>query len=145
MAVFYLSHRVSNGIDLFTIDSFDFSALSFVLKTKWSSEFSAIKESTSFISSIISDVKVDFVYDPLSFKEKRPKIHLEHNTVIQVDSIKNIVSNKLCTIASRTEPKDFIDFYFLFKLVPGLTREQVYRMHNKRRLYLTMLRLLLTR
>lgn len=127
LSVFYLSHRISNDIDLFTIDNFDFSAFSFILKIKWSSEFSVIKESGSFISSIIGDVKVDFVHDPLSLKEKRPKIHLEHNAVIQVDSIRNIVSNKLCTIVSRTEPKDFIDFYFLFKLIQGLTWEQVYK------------------
>ena len=76
---------------------------------------------------LFADVKVDFVHDPLSLKEKRPKINLENDIVIQVDSVDNIVSNKLYTIVSRSEQKDFLDFYFLLKLIPGLTLEKIYK------------------
>jgi hypothetical protein len=93
LSVFYLFHRVSNDIDLFTTDKFDFPAFLFTLKLKWPMNFSVIKESSSFVSSIIE----------------------------------NIVSNKLCTIVSRTEPKDFIDFYFLLKLIPGLSCDRIYK------------------
>ena len=109
------------------MEDFNFSALSFFLKRKWPSDFSTIKESALFLSSVIDDVKVDFVHDPLSLKEKRPKINLENDIVIHVDSVDNIVSNKLCTIVSRSEPKDFLDFYFLLKLIPGLTLEKIYK------------------
>ena len=33
-----------------------------------------------------------------------------------VDSLKNIASNKFCTLIGRQEPKDFIDFYFINKM-----------------------------
>ena len=127
LSVFYLFHRVSNDIDLFTTDKFDFPAFLFTLKLKWPMNFSVIKESSFFVSSIIEDVKVDFVFDTLSRKTKRKKIHLRDDLSIQIDSIENIVSNKLCTIVSRTEPKDFIDFYFLLKLIPGLSCDRIYK------------------
>ena len=38
--------------------------------------------------------------------------HIEYGNVI-VDSIENIGANKLTAILGRTEPKDFVDLYFL--------------------------------
>lgn len=53
--------------------------------------------------------------DPLSFEEERSKYFFNERTFLLIDSLRNIVSNKFCTIASRVEPKDFIDFYFIVK------------------------------
>lgn len=89
-------------------------------------EVSIIRESSSFISTIIKNVKIDFVHDPLSLKINRNKVLLQDKKYIVIDTIINIVSNKLCTLASRSEPKDFIDLYCIFKLIPRITFDQIY-------------------
>jgi hypothetical protein len=44
-----------------------------------------------------------------------------------VDTIHNIVSNKLCTVVSRTEPKDFVDFFMILKKFPSFKIEDIYK------------------
>lgn len=127
LSVFYLNHRKSNDIDMFSIGSPDLSGIDFVLKRMWAKDYLMIRKSQDFLSVLIKDVKVEFVIDPLSITEKRPKILFENNHYLQLDTINNIVSNKLCTLVSRTEPKDFIDFYFILKEMPPYSIESVYR------------------
>ena len=43
------------------------------------------------------------------------------------DTIHNIVSNKLCTVVSRTEPKDFVDFFMILKKFPSFKIEDIYK------------------
>ncbi|MBM4162095.1 MAG: hypothetical protein FJ217_13490 [Ignavibacteria bacterium] len=44
----------------------------------------------------------------------------------------NIGGNKLCTIVSRVEPKDFVDFYILLKEVPEFSFEYLFEVARKR-------------
>ena len=127
LAVFYLYHRISNDLDLFTLNPSELQEISFLIRTIWPHEATIIRESSSFVSTLIREVKVDFVHDPLSQDTKRDKIYLSNNNYISIDTIPNIASNKLCTVVSRTEPKDFIDLYFLIKMIPALTFEQIYQ------------------
>jgi len=113
LSVFYLHHRKSNDLDFFTLKSTDLSEIDFTLKTIWKSTYTKIKESPHFLSVLIRKVKVDFVIDLLSLVETRERYYLSPPKFLLIDSIRNILSNKFCTIVSRTEPKDFIDFYCL--------------------------------
>lgn len=132
LAVFYLHHRRSNDLDFFTLKPTDLGEIDFILKTKWKNSFTKIKESSNFLSVLIQDVKVDFVIDPLSFEEEREKYFLTSNDFLLVDTAHNIVTNKFCTIASRMEPKDFIDFYFINRKLKISSLEKLYEEARKK-------------
>ncbi len=66
LSVFYLFHRVSNDIDLFTTDKFDFPAFLFTLKLKWPMNFSVIKESSFFVSSINAAYTIEAIKEILA-------------------------------------------------------------------------------
>lgn len=125
LSVFYLHHRQSNDLDLFTRQPTDFGEMDFALKTTWQGRYVKIKSSPNFLSVLINDVKVDFVIDLLSLDEEREAYSIEPHHRIHIDTIRNIVSNKLCAIVSRTEPKDYFDFYALFKAIEGLSFNNV--------------------
>jgi len=132
LSVFYLHHRVSEDLDFFTLHSLDISEIDFWIRRMWPENSVKIKESPNFISYLIKEIKVDLVIDLLSYKEKRERILLENEHYLLVDTINNIFSNKFCTIASRTEPKDFIDFYFIHHLFPKSDLEKVYNSARKK-------------
>ena len=127
LSVFYLKHRKSNDIDLFSIASPDLSEIDFLLKKMWVEDYLMIRKSRDFLSALIRDVKIDFVLDPVSIRERRPKVLLEDNHYLQLDTINNIVSNKFCTLVSRTEPKDFVDFYCILSKMPEYGIDSIYR------------------
>jgi len=115
LSVFYLHHRKSNDLDFFTVKPTDFAEIDLLLKMIWKNSYTKIKESANFLCVLIQNVKIDFVLDPLSFKEKRDCYSFSINKFLFIDTIRNIFSNKFCTIVSRIEPKDFVDFYYLNK------------------------------
>ena len=115
---YYLRHRKSEDLDLFTLDQklkFDFVNAE-VLKIARNLDFKIINQVSTgtylqFILKSDSEIlKVDLVKDvPVQFgKVKNVK-------GVFVDSIENIAVNKLLAIFGRTDAKDFIDFYFLLK------------------------------
>ena len=115
LSVFYLHHRTSDDLDLFTVNTgVKLDEISFWLKTELEQEQIIIRSSPKFLSLLIDEVKVDFVIDPLSIKEERKRVTINSNSLM-IDTLSNIVTNKLCTVVSRNEPKDYIDFYFLNK------------------------------
>jgi predicted nucleotidyltransferase component of viral defense system len=130
LSVFYLHHRLSNDLDLFTSVMLDLSEIDFWLKTKWLKEIVKIKEAPQFLSLLIKDVKIDFVIDPLSASVERKRFGFENGHHLSVDTITNIASNKLCTVVSRIEPKDFIDFYMIMKAIPDFEIKDIYQ-HSK--------------
>ncbi len=132
LAVFYLNHRQSNDLDFFTLNRIDLSKIGFEIQRIWTNKVAKIKESPNFLSLLIKDSKVDFVIDPLSNKEKRQKIIFENHHHLIIDNINKIVSNKLCTLVSRTEPKDYIDFYFIRKHFPSLNINSIYKNAKKK-------------
>lgn len=127
LSVFYLYHRVSDDLDLFSLQSVDFSEIDYWLRSSWKETCSKIKQGPNFLSFLIEGTKVDFVIDALSNKKNRERVKFENDQSILIDNIDNIASNKLSCIVSRTEPKDFIDTYFLFKNYPDLKIGDVYK------------------
>lgn len=132
LSVFYLHHRRSEDIDLFTFSLQSLNEISLWAKRTWANEVAIIKESPQFLSCLIKGVRVDLVIDPLSSNEKRPTVHLETDVTLQVDTIANIASNKLCAAASRMEPKDLVDLYFIFKACERIALEELYRLARKK-------------
>jgi len=127
LSVFYLHHRLSDDLDLFTKDFSNLAEVAFWIKTNWPKESVTIKEAGQFLSLLIKDVKVDFVIDTLSSDEERERYMFENGHYLSIDTISNIVSNKFCTLVSRTEPKDYIDFYMILKSFPTIKLNDIYR------------------
>jgi hypothetical protein len=127
LSVFFLGHRVSDDIDLFSIDLVDLPELDFWIKTRWGSRCSQLRKSPQFLSMLIDGVKVDLVVDPLSFREPRQRFHFDHQRSLQVDTLSNIVTNKFTAVVSRTEPKDFVDLYLILQIFPEYNFEDLYQ------------------
>ena len=127
LSVFYLHHRISDDLDLFAKDFTDLSEIGFWVKTRWPRESVTIKETSQFVSCLVREVKVDFVIDPLSTDEQRPRHLFETGQHLSIDTINNIVSNKLCAVVSRTEPKDYIDLFMILKSFSNIGISEVYR------------------
>ena len=127
LSVFYLSHRVSDDIDLFSIEPIDLPELDFWIKTRWGTRCSPLRKSSQFLSMLIDGVKVDLVIDPLSFRDPRKRFHFDNQGSLQIDTLSNIASNKFTAIVSRTEPKDFVDFYLILQIFPKYGLEDLYQ------------------
>ena len=116
---FYLHHRLSDDIDLFTQNQkIDFSHVnSLVLKILNKLDLEIIKQvnTDTFLQYITNDksgsiLKIDFVKEiPIHFGQ------FKMQGKIRIDSLENIGSNKVLTIFGRRDAKDFIDLYFILK------------------------------
>jgi hypothetical protein len=127
LSVFYLGHRVSDDIDLFSIEPIDLPELDFWIKTRWGSRCSQLRKSPQFLSMLIDGVKVDLIIDPLSFRHARERFQFDNLRSLQVDTLSNIVSNKFTAVVSRTEPKDFVDLYLILQFFPEYDWEDLYQ------------------
>lgn len=126
LSVFYLHHRQSNDLDFFTLEEADLAELDFILKTTYQQDYVRIKDAPNFLSALIRDVKVDFVIDRLSLREERERYALDVHQSLRLDTLRNIVSNKLCAVASRIEPKDYVDLYALLASSQFTSFDQVF-------------------
>jgi len=124
LSVFYLHHRVSEDIDFFSIGFREMNQVDTNLKRIFQRDLSLIQSSPEFYSYLIRGVKVDFVFDSLSTADERPLVNLKAGGKVFVDTLANMASNKLTALASRSEAKDLIDFYFIGRLVWTDSREK---------------------
>jgi len=119
LAAFYLAHRLSKDLDLFTLEEFDSLELQKIIEEiaqRTDSQIFEKVKSTTYNEIYFENKRkgwrqrVDFVKDqPVAFG-KRKKIDF-----VIVDSLENIASGKILTIFSRFEPKDYLDLYFICK------------------------------
>jgi hypothetical protein len=116
LSAFYLQHRYSEDLDLFTLDGAAFDRVSlYVADTaaKLHAEAVSVQTAPLFhryrIIREAESVIVDLV------KEVVPQVSQEKNRFdgIVVDTLADITANKVCTVISRIEIKDYIDLYFL--------------------------------
>lgn len=120
LAEYYLEHRLSEDLDLFTTDqSMDFGVVSLQMNELINQLNYKIEHQVSapaFLQFILKDkgshtLKIDIVKDvPVHFGKIRKVGH------VYVDSLENIAVGKLLALFGRTAPKDFIDIYFLLKM-----------------------------
>jgi predicted nucleotidyltransferase component of viral defense system len=122
LAEFYLKHRLSQDLDLFTVDQdLGFDSVNTEIN-KMAKNLDLIIEhqiaSPSFLQYIFKDksndksetLKVDVVKDvPIHFGS------IKKSKGINIDSLENISVGKLLAAFGRADAKDFIDLYFLFK------------------------------
>lgn len=116
LSVFYLHHRYSKDIDLFSVIKPQFDRIETWVKNEWPKGFTTLVKEPYILSVYLNGIKVDFVHDSLSFNDKKIKYQPNNDSFIIIDTLRNIASNKFCTLTSRREPKDFIDFYFINKM-----------------------------
>jgi hypothetical protein len=116
LSAFYLQHRYSEDLDLFTLDGDAFERVPlYVADTaaKLTASAASLQVAPLFrrykISRGAEAVIVDFV------KELVPQVSEQKNDFdgIWVDTLPDIAANKICTLLGRAEIKDYIDVYFL--------------------------------
>jgi predicted nucleotidyltransferase component of viral defense system len=118
LSEFYLRHRLSEDLDLFSeeevgprmVEAF-LQTISPKLEVK-----KIVKEqylglfSYKLFYSRVKYLKVDFNFYPFPKIEKGEKFG-----DLEVNSIYDIAVNKVHTVAMRTNARDFVDIYFIFK------------------------------
>jgi predicted nucleotidyltransferase component of viral defense system len=119
LAEYYLQHRHSDDLDLFTraerdlqsdIKQVDNILASLGLRVnlqRVSTQHVTIMLESSGTPEVL---KIEFAKD-VPARMAPPLIQ----EVVHVDSFEDIAVNKVCTILSRSEPKDFCDLYFILK------------------------------
>lgn len=118
LSIFYLDHRFSYDLDLFTLENVDWHLFENELRDisdRINATLSSISTSPLFRRYQIErnrEVEIlDFII------EKVPQLNKKKNLfgTITVDTLDEIGVNKICTLISRSEIKDLIDLYFLSK------------------------------
>lgn len=118
LAVFYLQHRISEDIDLFSEQEIHLPSIkSFIkevqiklnLKSADYTNFLGLHSFQLYFSES-NVLKIDFNYYPFPRIEQGVKYKN-----LKVDSILDIAVNKVHTIAMRPRARDFIDIYFIIK------------------------------
>jgi len=114
LTYFYLQHRLSDDLDFFSEDEFDhFIVDDFINKV--CEKLQAKSEKRTILGHAIftlifpdkKNYKIDFVYQPFKRLESGKKYHL-----MAVNSLWDIVIDKLYTIFHRSNARDFVDLYF---------------------------------
>ena len=117
---YYLHHRISDDLDLFSYDEFDHIFIRSVadsLREIIGSDtvrFSKLYDRYQFYYPVKEEeLKVEFTLYP--FRQlKSPTVFFG----ARIDSEFDIAVNKLITITDRFDPKDYVDLYFLLLKYP---------------------------
>lgn len=119
LAEFYLKHRLSEDIDLFTDKEEVNQTLTDAFLKKNSEKLGVVEIKKSQFLGLVSyklvyknreELKVDFNYYPFPRISRGTKFKN-----LDVDSLYDIAVNKIQTIFTRTKARDFIDLYFILK------------------------------
>ena len=110
LAAFYLTHRLSDDLDLFT-HSIDVEAVERGIESALAENgrgVECVRRAPGFRSySVAGTLRVDVVKD-VDFRVGSPELI----GGIMVDSKKNIAVNKVLAIYGRLDPKDYVDLFF---------------------------------
>ncbi len=119
LAEFYLHHRLSEDIDLFTEKQEVDQSLTDAFLKKNSSRLHVTKIDRSQFMGLYSyhltytdgkTLKIDFNYYPFPKIEQGTKFGS-----LWVDSLTDIAANKIHTLFMKPRTRDYIDLYFIFK------------------------------
>lgn len=127
---FYVEKRYSDDLDFFTNSSmrFSFAVKSVRIALEKAFNLKIEIESKDFVRYLIENsLQVDFVNDA-SPRYKTPVL-LENGYLI--DTIENILSNKLTAVMGRDNPKDVFDIYLISKFYSFDWREILEAAHLK--------------
>jgi predicted nucleotidyltransferase component of viral defense system len=120
LSAFYLFHRLSEDLDFFSEEQIDIEPVLTFLKSvpevvhvQYERKF----DRKMFLLHHISDqlLKVEFTTYPFQRCEKGPAVE-----GIAVDSLKDILVNKIIALTDRKDPKDYVDLFYGFKKQHGM-------------------------
>ena len=116
LGMFYLDHRRSYDLDLFTMHDIDWLRTSQMLKGaagNIGASMESITATPHFHRYSLTRGNDKEIIDLV--KEKTPQVDVEKKVFdgIIVDTMREIGANKMCTLLGRSEIKDIIDLYFL--------------------------------
>jgi predicted nucleotidyltransferase component of viral defense system len=110
LSAFYLYHRFSDDLDFFTHVE-GLTGISQIMEDLKNTGHSVeqVQKSPGFLRYLVDkELKLDFVKDvPLRFGTP------ELMDGCMIDCLENIAVNKVCSILGRTDPKDYVDLYFI--------------------------------
>lgn len=118
LGIFYLEHRVSYDLDFFTTepDPVDWHVLQNQLlgiAAEWDAQCRSLIATPEFHRFELvrgsEHELLDFVVERVPQVDPKKEVFAG----IRVDTLREIIANKLCTLLSRCEVKDVIDLYFL--------------------------------
>lgn len=119
LSAFYLQHRLSVDLDLFTLDKISLAETShlipdLVAELGW--QIGRARR-TEHIHQYLLEAEGGQQSLPLDLVHDVGPQYGEHRQVegVIVDSLENIGANKLTAILGRTDPKDFVDLYFILQ------------------------------
>lgn len=118
LAAFHLHHRLSADLDLFTLDDLALGEADVLvpqLATDLNCRIGRARRAEHFRQFLLEPetgepLQIDLVRDVGPQYGDRTRVGF-----VTVDSIENIGANKLTAILGRTEPKDFVDLYFILR------------------------------
>ncbi len=118
LAEFYLGHRRSYDLDIFTAEKDLILPFSRLVEEKISSEgiiLRVIRRFSTFVEFELEKdaekTKVQFAYDsPFHFNQPE-----DSELGVKVNSCKDIIADKLLAFTGRIEPRDAIDIYFILE------------------------------
>ncbi|MBC7319735.1 nucleotidyl transferase AbiEii/AbiGii toxin family protein [bacterium] len=116
LAEFYLGHRKSYDLDLFTSEKSLILPFSRLLEEQFKKlvQVKVIRRFETFVEFEIEEeetVRVQLAYDS-PFKFEKP---LESDLGILVNSYKDLIIDKLLALYGRAEPRDAVDIFFILK------------------------------
>ncbi len=122
LAYFYLWHRLSVDLDFFSADLYsDDEYLAFInrLKKQVGAKKIILTQQHNrrlyLIKRPRESIKLELVYFPFPAMEKRPRLK---ELSLTVDSLTDIMVNKILSTYQRQEPKDVFDLYRYLKAKP---------------------------
>jgi predicted nucleotidyltransferase component of viral defense system len=125
LSAFYLGHRLSEDLDFFTEDEVETELILTFLKSI--PEVQDLNLERKFDRKIFliryrdaEYLRVEFTKYP--FKAIQPFKRVEG---IQVDSILDILANKLMALTDRKDMKDYVDIYFILEECPNLSFDEM--------------------
>jgi len=117
LAEFYLGHRRSYDLDIFTVEKDIILPFSRRLEEELKGKFNVkiVRRFESFVEfeiGIFSEaIKLQLAYDsPFRFGEPE-----KSDIGIRVNDYKDLITDKLLALYGRAEPRDIIDFYCILK------------------------------
>ena len=133
LSAFYLHHRYSEDLDLFTPDPLAVTRVAPVLQDiakNLNAQVSFTRTLGSFLECFFEGdsgerVKIDFAQDS-PYRLQPTLLDTEYD--VYVDNATDIACNKLSALFDRAEPKDFVDVFFVCQeLMPFTELEELAR------------------
>ena len=114
--MFYLDHRRSYDLDLFTdkdVEAKEAQSLALQVASEIGAKCEAVRTAPDFHRFRITRGEERELMDVVV--DRAPQLDSEKETFgdVRVDTLREIIANKLTTLISRTELKDLVDLYFL--------------------------------